>query len=176
MNLENKEDPTAITKNLIRRDSWLRSKGSEIGLDSSKFILGSVLSDIIGDDYNCFYWSNFPLYQDENLYQKAAVHAQDDYTSRLEREVATPELPQTIRDRIKQNLDDVKLRKWIDRRNLIDAKEKWTEVKDWVNQLIKKDSSLKQAIDYSIDFSDKVNSFYQEYLASEVGNPDSNAV
>ena len=121
----------------------LRNKAQEQNWNQSKIMLGAVVNKITNDDGNIFFWSIATEY---NSFE--AETARLSILKRLDWETNVPEITQEIKDKLQKvnnafnELDSNK------EKDYQTAVNKWREIKQWLQQEIKKDGEIKEAYEY----------------------------
>lgn len=169
------EDPMAWAMFSQIREQWMRYVAPQLGVDVEKLILGDVLSTIIGDDVNCFFWD----FGGKVFLPESAARTQELLLFRLNWEIGVPELPDEVREKLEdvkaafegEDLSDLKERATYER-----AKEHWYRMKGEVEQMIDENPAYQEAISYRVfEWDVKFHTPYQEFLEEHRKNSTSDA-
>jgi len=141
---------------------WLRHVGPQLDLDVSAMALRLVLSNIIGDDFNCFAWANY------GYDVEGAKRSRKNYLERLNCEIDLPELPDEIRDRLIQTRDKITELDWEVEGEFFKAREIFLETKKWVSNYIDVNPNLKSILSLRKDKLENVlNEHWLSFLNTE---------
>jgi len=154
------DHPRAWAEYAQVHSKWLRAVALQFGLDVDKLILGDVLSTIIGDDANCFIW-----YESGAPFESEwAERARNNLLFRLGWEINTPELPDNIREKLREVKEAVELLDWTNEATFKEAMKIWYSAKDWVVEEIDKKPKLREAIEYDSEESQVLSEAYEKFI------------
>ncbi len=124
---------------------WVRDVGRGKGVEVKKYVLGCVLTRIIGDDATCF--AGFTEMNFDPTYAKFNQMA---LMERVGWEIETSETPEEIRRKLEETRKELESLDWGDWRGFNDAGDRWYELRDWVEELVKERPQFREAIGYQL--------------------------
>lgn len=134
-----------------------------MGIDVSKYVLGGVLSSIVGDDANAF----GAFHWEENYFDSVyAAKSKVDLFERLDWEIVTPEAPDTIRQRLIEAKKRLVLLDWSKKEEFIQAKKIWyEEIRNWLEKELEENKVWKEAEIYCVDIAGpQLSPYWQAFL------------
>ncbi len=138
------EDPQFWGKFPQVQSDWLRAVAPQYGFDQKdieKLILGFTLHIITGDDDACV----APITTSRPDLAEKSRHL---LLARLDWETGVSELPDDIRERLKEAQKVVKASDWSKPKSLEKARRVWLSMRDWVKQQKGERPELKEAENY----------------------------
>jgi hypothetical protein len=142
---------------------WLRAVGPQLALDEKKLVLGNVLQHIIEYDINAF-----PPKDKDSTPFSTSIHglAHDQIFARIDAEIALPELPQHIKNKLLSVKEEFGKLDWSTPQGVAHARLFWdTEVRTFVRTHTYADPTLSEALDYYTDnWTKLLEKPYQEFL------------
>jgi hypothetical protein len=133
-----------------------------MGIDIPRFVLGSVLSSIIGDDINAF-----GLFVSEDLpaLRATRVKGKPQLLERIDWETETPELPEEIRERLMEIRPRIKQADWSDYGSYLDSYQVWCErVKRFTLARIEQTPEYREAVEYQSEAWRTLSEPWHQYL------------
>ena len=140
----NLEDPFSWAVMPRVHIEWVRQVGPQLDIDVEKYVRGSVLADIIGDDANCFTWRDEGSSFDPDIAKEQKRYL----IERMDAEITTPETPSIIKEWLELTRQKVLVLDWGCEDEFEHAKVEWYRFKTIVKGLIQKDPDLKEAEEY----------------------------
>lgn len=142
---------------------WIRLVGPQLGIDVSKYILGEVLSNIVGDDANAFgafHW------EEKHFDPRISSKSRACLLERISCEIDTPETPEVIRRKLIEVEERICLLDWSRKDEFIMAKKIWgQEVRNWVENELGKNKAWEEAETYHLDIAGpKVSPYWRAFL------------
>lgn len=152
-------DPLSWAKQSKVTEKWIRYVAPQLGLDPSQIVLAGALSNIIGDDANCFGEKGITSFD-----LKLGKLSKALLLTRLGWEIELPEVPLNI----KQNLVNyLKLIRDLD----FEIKESFDFAREFHNELVKsterdiaKNRKLGEAIVYRKENWGKLKPYYDQFI------------
>lgn len=129
----------------IKEADFIRNNAALVNLDASRLVRGFTLLMIVDDDRNIFAWI-------DQLPFKAALGRQSakQLNIRVNWEIATPELPENIRERLLQVRDGIQTLDLGKSFGFISAYHLWNNAREFVRKEIHTLPVLQEDINYYI--------------------------
>lgn len=135
----------------------IRALSSREDIDIPKYLLGDVLSTIVGDDEYCFGLKDAPFDSDSVQLRKEAL------LTRLKWEIGLEETPEEIRERLERLLPVVEETNWQNEESFLKIKEVWfRDIKDFVRYQIERNESYIDAMNYEFKMEITQHPEYKE--------------
>ncbi len=149
----------------VIRQQWMLFVAPQLGIDPVRQSVGEALSRIIGDDSNCFVWTNGGFFEEPYIsIQKTVLQM------RLASEIYTPGMPENIRTRLREIQKNVLAKDWTTLNGFREAQAQWSDFRDWVEQEIEESPELSSIMQYKDSNWYKVNEHWEKFLYT---NPES---
>jgi len=135
----------------------IRELSSRADIDIPKYLLGGVLSSIVGDDEICFGLKDIPF--DPN----SAQLRKESLIIRLKWEINLKETPEEIRERLQKFFPVTEETDWQNEENFLKVKEIWfRDIKDFVQYKIGRNKNYINAMNYEFDMENTLHPEYKE--------------
>jgi len=122
-----------------------------------KYLLGDVLSTIVGDDEYCF------GLKDASFNPNSVQSRKESLLTRLKWEIALMETPEEIRERLQKLLPIVEETDWENEESFFKIKEVWfRDIKDFVKYRIRRNKDYIDAMNYEFDIEITMHPEYKE--------------
>lgn len=156
----NLENPDSWASLSVVHQKWLRQVAPQLGLDAKKAIVGDAVSSIIGDDTNCFPPEAAGFHPEWSETGKRHLEI------RLNYEIDTPELPDTIRQRLRKVKKQITALDWKDEKQYGKAKDLWQrDAKHFTQRQVALNGEIREALRYFNDeVAKKISGPWQEFI------------
>lgn len=135
----------------------------QYGIDLPVYLLGDVLSTIIGDDEWCFGLKDTPFDRDLSQVRKESLLV------RLKWEIELSETPGEIRKRLEKFLPIVEGTSWEDEESFLMIKKIWFKnVKNFVQRQIDKNKTYRDAMKYEFKIENIVHPEYKGIILGKL--------
>ncbi len=135
----------------------IRELSSREDIDIPKYLLGDVLSTIVGDDEFCFGLKDIPF--DPNSVQLR----KESLIIRLQWEIGLGETPEEVRERLQKFLPVAEETDWQNKESFLKVKEAWfRDIKDFVQYQIRRNKIYIDAMNYEFDMENTLHPEYKE--------------
>jgi hypothetical protein len=137
---------------------WLRVVAPQLGLDPQKLLLGDVLSSIVGDDENVFGFRG-------EFCPDLVELSRTSLFIRMKWEEETQELPEYIRNRIKNVHEKLETMDWTDESGFNKAWEVWKkEVRNFTKHQLALHKDFRDATQYDLEMSHVWSPYWREFM------------
>lgn len=142
-------------------NQWVRLVSPQLGLDASKMVLGDVLDKIISDDGNIFV--RFQYGWGDEL-SEVARQSKADLQERLDWEISISELPEDIKDSLKEVKNQATLLRWERKEERESLYNLWKQARAQISSRSETDQALLEARNYYFDKSRLLTDYYKDFL------------